>query len=153
MSPRGLLEERLGGGSADGELLELGGQLGEVGVVMGVERRVDVVTHAASAVGNKSRTGSLRIVAGKVRNFKSSGKLSRFIHRSLVEVATSFALEVSCKSTNIVSVSTIVILSHILIISLIIGERGIDVVILSLIHVNVAIVRIFGGLRVVIVAE
>ena len=54
ISPRGLLEERLGGGSADGELLELGGQLGEVGVVMGVERRVDVVTHAASAVGNKS---------------------------------------------------------------------------------------------------
>ena len=35
---------------AQGELLELGGELGEVGVVVSVERGVDVVGHVPGAV-------------------------------------------------------------------------------------------------------
>ena len=35
---------------AEGELLELGGELGEVGVVVSVERGVDVVGHVPGAV-------------------------------------------------------------------------------------------------------
>jgi len=141
-----LLEECLAVGAADGELLELGGELGEVGVVVGVEGGVDVVGHATSTVSDESRAGSIRIVPGEIRNFKSSGKLSRLIYRSLVEVVTSLALEITCKSTDVISISSIIILSHILIISLIIGELSVNVVILSIFHVNVSIVRIFGGL-------
>lgn len=141
---RRLLEECLAVGAADGELLELGGELGEVGVVVGVQGGVDVVGHATSTVSDESRAGSIRIVPGEIRNFKSSGKLSRL--RSLVEVVTSLALEITCKSTDVISISSIIILSHILIISLIIGELSVNVVILSIFHVNVSIVRIFGGL-------
>ena len=35
---------------AEGELLELGGELGKVGVVVSVERGVDVVRHVPGAV-------------------------------------------------------------------------------------------------------